>query len=740
MRRFLPPALSLLVAAVLLAAPGEGRRPACPQRCAADLRGCRAGAAGAARECTRSCQESRAEALRRCDGGPCRRAARGAAAGCRAACGSTHRAARRLCRTAREACRGCCGSGVACSTTTTTVSSTTTTTLGDSIDRAYRYLDAVMDEHATTVDVFTELGSAGDHFPARCALLGPGGPANVALDACHAEGCATGATCIASTFTWASPSDWSGWYLQNGVLDGADVAPACSFGGVPTGLDLSGASALCFRARGRDGGEAVEFFVGGVGWPPGDRGDTCLADSLPRVPPRGQATILAADWTEHCIDLAGADLSCVNGGFGWVANAPSNPGGATVYLDDVRFVLARPDALRLLRSYATRPVAPGESIDTLLANVAWSYDNAVALLAYLARDTPDARRRARLLADAFVHAVGHDRFFADGRIRDAYQAGDFVLARGWTPNGRSDTARMPGRWDCATGRWLETADQVGTRTGNVAWVMLALLEAHAAFGDSRYLDAARAMGVWIEANTRVGDSAGGYRGGFEGWEPAPTVLEWRATEHNLDVYVAFMRLFDRTGEAVWRTRALHAKAFVRAMWARCPGRPRFAAGTTVGAEVDCALGPSDVNTWGLLALGETATYGGAIDWVEAACARTEPCFAGGAAAEGIAFAAEGDGIWWEGTAHTALAHAVRGEPARAQALVAALARALDEAPGAGGGGLVAACRDGVATGIDGFALHARRHVGATAWFALAASGRNPFWGIGAGEAIPHEGE
>ena len=91
----------------------------------------------------------------------------------------------------------------------------------------------------------------------------------------------------------------------------------------------------------------------------------------------------------------------------------------------------------------------------------------------------------------------------------------------------------------------------------------------------------------------------------------------------------------------------------------------------------------------------------------------------------IAFAAEGDGMWWEGTAHTALAHAIRGEPARAQALVAQLARALDEAPG--GGGLVA-------TGTDGFALHARRHVGATAWLVLAASGRSPFWGIGAGVA------
>lgn len=41
---------------------------------------------------------------------------------------------------------------------------------------------------------------------------------------------------------------------------------------------------------------------------------------------------------------------------------------------------------------------------------------------------------------------------------------------------------------------------------------------------------------------------------------------WGSTEHNLDVYAAFTRLFQITGEELWRTNAQHAREFVEAMW------------------------------------------------------------------------------------------------------------------------------------------------------------------------------
>ena len=52
-----------------------------------------------------------------------------------------------------------------------------------------------------------------------------------------------------------------------------------------------------------------------------------------------------------------------------------------------------------------------------------------------------------------------DRHFRDGRLRNAYVAGP-------------PTARLPGWWDAAAGRWVEDAYQVGTATGVVAWAML----------------------------------------------------------------------------------------------------------------------------------------------------------------------------------------------------------------------------------------------------------------------------
>jgi hypothetical protein len=111
------------------------------------------------------------------------------------------------------------------------------------------------------------------------------------------------------------------------------------------------------------------------------------------------------------IDLTGKDLKSVGGGFGWVANASNNPNGAIFYLDDVKYDKARPNARRFLVSYQALPVPPGANFDTILKNVAWTYDNAVVLLAYLARGTEDDLRRAMLLANAFVYAQNHDRFY-----------------------------------------------------------------------------------------------------------------------------------------------------------------------------------------------------------------------------------------------------------------------------------------------------------------------------------------
>lgn len=614
--------------------------------------------------------------------------------------------------------------------------------------KAFKHLNGVMDRFNAAFDVFTDLSAAGNHFAARCAVVrNPGSAADlagVAFDDGWTEKCRAGGTCMKHTFVTVDPDYWGGWYLQNGVLLAGDTKPRCNWGESPdAGFDLTGATAVTFWARGERGGERIEVFAGGIGRDAAT--GTPLQpypDSFARVPAIGQAITLTKKWTRHTIDLSGRDLHYVVGGLGWVATAQNNPAGAVFYLDEIRYDKPRLNDPRLMVSYDALPVAPGDNFDTILRNVAFSYDNVLALLSYLARGKADDRRRAALIADAFVYAQDHDRFYGDGRLRNAYQAGDLILPPGWTPNDQPATARMPGWWNVERKEWLEDPGHVGTDTGNMAWITLGLLRAHKELGTAEYLNAARRLGGWIAENTLDERGVGGYTGGYEGWEPSPTFRLWKSTEHNLDVYVAFMTLSDQSQEpdrTMWRSRALHAKRFVISMWDACGGS-RFATGTTLdGVTPNCDLNPEDVNTWGLMVLGEPTVFAPGVDWVEVRCEATEPCL-GGAVAAGIDFNDDRDGIWWEGTAHTVIADRVLGRDAQADTLLQSLRGAQVSAPRANGRGIVAACRDGVTTGIEGFLLFNRLHVGATAWYLLAELRHNPYWGIRTSDMIPHQGE
>lgn len=263
------------------------------------------------------------------------------------------------------------------------------------------------------------------------------------------------------------------------------------------------------------------------------------------------------------------------GGFGWVASAENNPQGAVFWIDAIQYNKARLGEPRFVLSYVTSP--SGQPFETVLRNVAFTYDNAIAMLAFMARGTEDDWRRAKLIAEAFVYAQARDRFYGDGRLRNAYQGGDLVLPPGWTPNGRVSTVRMPGFWDCTQQQWFEDRFQVSTHTGNVAWAMIALLTYYQKMGGAQYLEAARVMGEWIEGR-RQDVGFGGYRGGFEGWEKPstefpsdPVDVPWGSAEHNLDVFVALTKMFQVTGDPIWRARAAHARAFAEAMWGPCQG-------------------------------------------------------------------------------------------------------------------------------------------------------------------------
>jgi hypothetical protein len=111
---------------------------------------------------------------------------------------------------------------------------------------------------------------------------------------------------------------WTGVYWQN---------PANNWGSKKGGFDLSGMNKLTFWARGAKGGEVIQkVMVGGI---KGTYPDTAMVEMGPIE--------LTDTWKEYTVNLAGKDLSYINGGFGWTTTADLNPDGATFFIDDIKF-------------------------------------------------------------------------------------------------------------------------------------------------------------------------------------------------------------------------------------------------------------------------------------------------------------------------------------------------------------------------------------------------------------------
>ncbi|MFC7333229.1 hypothetical protein [Rhodocista pekingensis] len=375
---------------------------------------------------------------------------------------------------------------------------------------------------------------------------------------------------------------------------------------------------------------------------------------------------------------------------------------------------------------ATGPLEPA------LRGAAFTYDNALAAMALLARGD---RARARRLGAALAAAAAGDRHYADGRVRNAYRAG---------PAGTPPLP--PGWWDTGSGTWAEDATMVGTATGNVCWAALALLALHDDTGNAGdagnagsgagagtpggtdWLGAARRLLGWVAATVRNPAAAGGFTGGFHGHEPAPVRLGWVSTEHNIDAFAAFSWLARATGENRWEVEAAVAGRFVAAMWdARAA---RFLTGTLPDGVTPSRAGSYlDAQLWPLLAFPDGPERWGRVLEMVAATHTAEG---------GLDFNGDRDGLWVEGTAQGALAwrragSGRAGQNHRAEARRLLAVALAERAPG----GLLHATRapsisTGLALGPDStepdFRYYRRPHLGATAWAVLAAEGWNPFTG------------
>lgn len=123
------------------------------------------------------------------------------------------------------------------------------------------------------------------------------------------------------TCNYGPPCKWAGVYWQQ---------PPDNWGTNPEwkgkGFNLSPYKRLTFWARaGKDC--RIEFKVGGI--------NERYGDSLKYS--RTKTAKLTESWQAFEIDLKGADLKHIIGGFCWATNWDTNPNGATFYLDDIRF-------------------------------------------------------------------------------------------------------------------------------------------------------------------------------------------------------------------------------------------------------------------------------------------------------------------------------------------------------------------------------------------------------------------
>ncbi|QOV36552.1 Tat pathway signal sequence domain protein [Streptomyces ferrugineus] len=381
-----------------------------------------------------------------------------------------------------------------------------------------------------------------------------------------------------------------------------------------------------------------------------------------------------------------------------------------------------------------------------LFSTAFTYDNALAILALLAARTADGRRRAVSLGDALLYAQAHDPVHEDGRLRQGYNVGPYTFYDGsLQPDG---FVRADGSVNVGTQFGF-----TGTAVGDMAWAGIALAALAGRTGKRRFLDGAVRIGEWIERNGRTDEPLGGYKFGVDG---SNQKLPFTSTEHNTDLVCLFGRLARLTGDRVWLERRARAREFVERMWEGDGGF--FYTGTNDGVNINTSPVPEDTQTWTHLAL-DSRAHASSLDWAARELAvldhagRRNSTVPAGQSYEGVTFSSaslladedtpiadsqpkpDRNGVWFEGTAHLALAlreRCGRGDVARARRLVDSVERAQDLLGGGQTvGGRVLPERAGVVSASSpldtgfGFGYYPYRHVGATAWYVMAAVRFNP---------------
>ena len=431
----------------------------------------------------------------------------------------------------------------------------------------------------------------------------------------------------------------------------------------------------------------------------------------------------------HATEVSGVNLqSGVSLGSTPLQSSVSN---AYLFLSQMMDAYVQGSTVRLCQSYCDQ-IAGGTFFST-----AFVYDNALLVLAYLARGRAGDTDRARIIGDALLYAQKTDPA-ADGRFRQAYFAG--------TPDSNGVYV-TPG-----------LSFFQGSAVGDVAWPGIALAQLYKRTRIKKYLDGALWAANFIETTTRdnVNVPPGGYYFG--------NGQSNKSTEHNIDVYALYTMLAQLSGDSSWLNGAQHAQQFVQAMFDSPSGH--FWTGTSDPTNIFYNNSPEDCQTWSYLAM-QDPNYAVSVDWVKTNLATTDTTFAFNNGwgtygslrlrVSGMTFASlsklgtvlgdnsvDADAVWLEGTGHLIAALLLRrlppgkdipsfhGDMDLANFLIENV-QVAQNSLGAGqtvngqplvvGQGLTASTSI-LNTGF-GFNYFPYLHIGATAWYLMGAQGNNP---------------
>jgi hypothetical protein len=435
----------------------------------------------------------------------------------------------------------------------------------------------------------------------------------------------------------------------------------------------------------------------------------------------GGVAIHAAMTESHSSSSSSASSSASSAANALTSTALSN---AYRFQDIMMDAYAKGSTLRLSQSYSDQAG---------LLTTAFVYDNALTIIAYLRR--PGGLTRAKLLGDSLLYAQQHDPL-KDGRVRQGYFVNPFIL-----PDGSVNQAGSPFYFQ-------------GSAVGDIAWSGLALAHLFASSHEKKYLQGALDLANWIFNNTYDTRGAGGYTFGVD---VANKPLTYKSTEHNIDTYAFFLMLASLTGDKVWAQRAQHARTFIQAMWN--PQAGYFWTGTKPdGVSINTSAIPADVQMWSYLALHDPK-YACSVDWALKHVTTTDsPTAAHSTLARSQSFtgstfttaslaspainpptsgpATNPRAVWFEGTGHlvTTLSYRkAKGDAATASLYLGNIIKGQSQL-GKGqtvnkvaipqGLGVVAVSSP-LNTGFA-FGYYPYLHIGATAWFCMAASNLNPY--------------